>query len=98
MNSTLRGPVVWMALVVVMVLIWSVAGQFQAGDNSVSFTECVRWVDAGQVESARRASAACRCGNRPSEAACLERHLEETNQVPLTKPLNLKSDRFYVAV
>ena len=51
MNSTLRGPVVWIALVVVMVLIWSVAGQFQAGDNSVSFTEFVRWVDAGQVES-----------------------------------------------
>ena len=51
MNSTHRGPVVWIALVGVMVLIWSVAGQFQAGDNSVSFTEFVRWVDAGQVES-----------------------------------------------
>ena len=51
MNSTLRGPVVWITLIVVMVLIWGVADQFQAGDDSVSFTEFVRWVDAGQVES-----------------------------------------------
>ena len=50
MNSTLRGAVVWIVLVGSMVLIWGVAGQFQAGDNSVSFTEFVRWVDAGQVE------------------------------------------------
>ena len=51
MNSTLRRPVVWIALVGVMVLIWGVAGQFQAGDSSVSLTEFLRWVDAGQVES-----------------------------------------------
>ena len=51
MNSTIRSPVVWIALVGVMVLIWGVAGQFQAGDSSVSLTEFLRWVDAGQVES-----------------------------------------------
>ena len=51
MNSTLRSPVIWIVLVAVMVLIWGVAGQFQVGDNSVSFTEFVRWVDAAQVES-----------------------------------------------
>ena len=51
MNSIRRGPVVWIALTVVVVLLWSVATQFQADDNSVSFTEFVRWVDAGEVES-----------------------------------------------
>ena len=51
MNSTLRAPVVWIVLVGVMVLLWGVAGQFQAGDSSVSLTEFLRWVDAGQVES-----------------------------------------------
>ena len=32
-------------------MIWSFSTQFQAGDNSVSFSEFVRWVDAGQVET-----------------------------------------------
>ena len=51
MNLTLRGAVVWMVLVVVMVLIWNLTTQFRTGDNSVSFTEFVGWVDAGQVDS-----------------------------------------------
>jgi cell division protease FtsH len=40
-----------MVLVVVVVLIWNFSAQFQAGDNSVSFSEFVRWVDSGQVET-----------------------------------------------
>ena len=51
MNATLRSRVVWIVLVVGIVLIWSVSTQFQAGDDSVSFSEFVQWVDAGQVES-----------------------------------------------
>ena len=50
MNSTLRSLVFWMVLVVVVVLIWNFSTEFQAGDNSASFSEFVRWVDAGQVE------------------------------------------------
>ena len=53
MNSTLRSRVVGIVLVVGVLLIWSVSTQFQAGDNSVSFSEFVRSVDAGQVESVR---------------------------------------------
>ena len=51
MNSTLRSRVVGIVLVVGVLLIWNISTQFQAGDNSVSFSEFVRWVDAGQVES-----------------------------------------------
>ena len=51
MNSTVRSLVFWVVLVVVVVMIWSFSAQFQTGDNSVSFSEFVRWVDAGQVET-----------------------------------------------
>ena len=51
MNSTLRSLVFWSVLVVVVVLIWNFSTQFQAGDNSVTFSEFIRMVDAGQVET-----------------------------------------------
>ena len=51
MNSTLRSFIFWMVLVVVVVLIWNFSTQFQTGDNSVTFSEFVRMVDAGQVDS-----------------------------------------------
>ncbi|MCY4599295.1 MAG: ATP-dependent zinc metalloprotease FtsH [Acidobacteria bacterium] len=51
MNSTVRSLVFWVVLVVVVVMIWSFSTQFQTGDNSASFSEFVRWVDAGQVET-----------------------------------------------
>ena len=50
MNSTVRGLVFWMVLVVVVVLIWNFSTQFQVGDDSVTFSEFVRLVDSGQVE------------------------------------------------
>ena len=50
MNPTVRSLVFWMAILAVVVLIWNFSAQFQAGDNSVSFSEFVRWVDSGQVE------------------------------------------------
>ena len=51
MNSTPRNLVFWSVLVVVVVLIWNFSSQFQAGDNSVAFSEFIRMVDAGQVET-----------------------------------------------
>ena len=51
MNSILRSLVFWIVLVVGVVLSWSVSTQFQAGDDSVPFSEFVRLVDTGQVES-----------------------------------------------
>ena len=53
MNSNIRGSVFWVVLVVVVVLMWNFSNQFQAGDDSVTFSEFVRMVDSGQVESVR---------------------------------------------
>ena len=49
MNSTTRSRLLWMVLVVVVFLIWSLSSQFQTGDNAVDFSEFIRWVDTGQV-------------------------------------------------
>ena len=51
MNSTLRSLVFWMVLVVVVVLVWNVSTQFQAADDSVTFSDFLRQVDAGEVQS-----------------------------------------------
>ena len=51
MNSTLRSFVFWMVLVVVVVLIWNFSTRFQAGDNAMPFSEFIRQVDSGQVDS-----------------------------------------------
>ncbi len=40
-----------MVLIGVVVLIWNFSAQFQARDNAVTFSEFIRWVDAGQVET-----------------------------------------------
>ncbi len=50
MNSTLRRYVLWMVLVVGVVLIWNVS-TFQTADNAMPFSEFLRHVDAGEVES-----------------------------------------------
>ncbi len=51
MNVNLRSLAVWMAAVVIAVVVWNVSAQFQAGDNSVAFSEFLRLVDNGEVES-----------------------------------------------
>ena len=51
MNSSLRNVVFWSVLGVVVVLVWNFSTQFQAGDNSVTFSEFIRMVDAGQVDT-----------------------------------------------
>ena len=50
MNSTTRSLLFWMVLVVAVLMIWNVSSQFRTGDTSVSFSEFIRWVDAGQVD------------------------------------------------
>ena len=50
MNSTLRRYVPWMVLLVGVVLIWNVS-QFQTMDDAMPFSEFLRQVDAGEVES-----------------------------------------------
>ena len=51
MSPSVRSFAFWMVLVVVVVLIWNFSTDFQARDESVSFSEFIRMVDSGQVES-----------------------------------------------
>ena len=51
MNPSVRSFAFWMVLVAVVVLIWNFSTDFQARDESVSFSEFIRMVDSGQVES-----------------------------------------------
>ncbi len=50
MNSTFKSLAFWMVLVVVGVLIWNFSTNFQNRDRTVTFSEFISWVDAGQVE------------------------------------------------
>ena len=50
MNSTLKSLVFWMALVVIGVLVWNLSTQFQATHKSLTFTEFMASVDAGQID------------------------------------------------
>jgi cell division protease FtsH len=50
-NLTLRNLFFWMVLAVVVVMIWNVSTQFQAVDDSVTFSDFLRQVDAGEVQS-----------------------------------------------
>ena len=51
MNPSVRSFAFWMVLVVVVVLIWNFSTDFQTRDESVSFSEFIRMVDSGQVDS-----------------------------------------------
>ena len=51
MKPSVRSFAFWMVLVVVVVLIWNFSTDFQTRDESVSFSEFIRMVDSGQVES-----------------------------------------------
>ena len=68
MNSNIRSLLFWMMLVVVGVLIWNFSTNFQTGDRSVTFSEFISLVDAGQVEqvmiSGNEISGASKSGDR----------------------------------
>ena len=51
MNPSVRSFAFWMVLVVVVVLIWNFSTDFQSRDEAVSFSEFIRMVDSGQVDS-----------------------------------------------
>lgn len=51
MSVTLRSLVFWMVLIVVVLFVWNFSAQFQARDSSVTFSEFIRRVEAGQIES-----------------------------------------------
>ena len=51
MNSTLKSLVFWLVLIVVGALVWNFSSNFQRKETSVSFSEFVSWVDAGQVDT-----------------------------------------------
>ena len=51
MTANLRSFIFWIVLFVVVGLFWNFSTQFQAGDNSLPFSEFIRWVDTGQVSS-----------------------------------------------
>jgi cell division protease FtsH len=50
LNSTLKSLVFWMALVVIGVLVWNFSTQFQTSLKSLTFTEFMASVDAGQID------------------------------------------------
>ena len=50
MNSTLKSLVFWMVLVIIGVLVWNVSTQLQTSLKSLSFSEFMGSVDAGQIE------------------------------------------------
>ena len=51
MNANVKSLLFWMMLVVMGVLIWNLSNSFQTRDSAVTFSDFVRWVDSGQVES-----------------------------------------------
>ena len=51
MTSPPRRWLFWMVLVVVAVLIWHVSSLVGTGESPISFSEFIRWVDTGQVDS-----------------------------------------------
>ena len=51
MNSATRSLLFWMALVVVVAVIWNLSNPFRTADDEVAFSEFMRWVHTGQVNS-----------------------------------------------
>ena len=51
MNSAPRSLLFWMALVVVVAVLWNLSNPFRTADNEVAFSEFMRQVQSGQVNS-----------------------------------------------
>ncbi len=51
MNPRLKSLLFWIAFMVVGLVIWNVSTNFQARDRTITFSEFLRWVDTGQVDS-----------------------------------------------
>ena len=49
MNTTVKSVVFWVAMLVLVGLVWNFSSRFQRAESNVSFTEFINWVDSGQV-------------------------------------------------
>ena len=49
MNTTVKSLVFWVAMIVLVGLVWSFSSKFQRNETTVSFSEFVASVDSGQV-------------------------------------------------
>ena len=49
MNTTVKSLVFWVAMIVLVALVWNFSSQFQRSELPVSFSEFIAWVDSGQV-------------------------------------------------
>ena len=49
MNSTVKSLVFWVAMVLVVLVVWNFSTRFQRSETAVSFSEFLAWVDSGQV-------------------------------------------------
>ena len=49
MNTTVKSVVFWVAMIVLVAMVWNFSSRFQRSESVVSFSEFVSWVDSGQV-------------------------------------------------
>ena len=49
MNTTVKSVVFWVAMIVLVALVWNFSSNFQRTEMPVSFSEFIVWVDSGQV-------------------------------------------------
>ena len=49
MNTTVKSVVFWVAMIVLVALVWNFSSRFQRAESPVSFSEFIDWVDSGQV-------------------------------------------------
>ena len=49
MNTTVKSVVFWVAMIVLVALVWNFSSRFQRNELPVSFSEFITWVDSGQV-------------------------------------------------
>ena len=84
MNTTVKSVVFWVAMIVLVGLVWNFSSRFQRPESPVSFSEFIDWVDSGQVatvtitgneltgaDAGRRKNSArrCRCSTKASSIA-----------------------------
>ena len=49
MSTTVKSVVFWVAMIVLVALVWNFSSKFQRNELGVSFSEFIVWVDSGQV-------------------------------------------------
>ncbi len=49
MSTTVKSVVFWVAMIVLVGLVWNFSAKFQRNELPVNFSEFMVWVDSGQV-------------------------------------------------